>query len=418
MKSPLPSSCVRFVVNGCVVGHAVRTKISGVSCLLTAAHVLTTLRASDGAMIQNSRGLGLPLPRDLKMVFKSTVDVAGIEFPDNYASVLGVTCMSRTSAPPVGSPIRVFSWITGESVFTNGVVSGFMSVFKVKHTCSTIAGSSGSPLLSNGKMFALHVEGEGTHNVAVPLDFLGGMESDSKERPLREAFESGPDWEDAQWNFQGAVMRTRFRGREFLNEVADTSTMRTFVGFNGISWADDFSDDDMDAGDYDIDPMPFDIDTRGKESCSPPVRESSDFHREAATPPQAVTSSDNTSSVPPPPNPNPKSVALGIQASDSSKSESSPSPPVAEPARKRRSRKTKRKPSPTKVGSNGPLSPPSVSAPPSVSTPQGTTAPPPRMPQLSPRQLSFLFAQANTPVPPSLLVSPETQSSSGSIRVD
>lgn len=373
LKNPLPAHTVQFLVGGEVVGSGFRTMLAGKSVLLTARHVLRTIRDSGSdAFISNGR-VSFPFERSLKVILDAPkFDVVGLEFPSDLGSLMGVSTAKIGRTPSPGGTVRLAGQYLGEFVFTCGCVSGIGEGFRYKHTATTSAGFSGTPVLNNGRVVGIHLSGDVGFNWATSLDWLQvGLESELRDRGFTRSSEFDDSWSEAGWDFDGVATRTRHRGKAWCEDIREVPR-DLYIGRTGVSWADLVDDDDEWAG----------FDDFGKTESAPPVGVSpspedpplngSAPGERAETQDTGSVHTENTTTPAPSetkePSPTASSDAEGLTGTPSVGSDGKD----ASPRRKRkRSRRAK--------NGRGPQVAAKQSSPPSVSMPTATStlAPPP-----------------------------------------
>jgi len=156
---------------GAHVGFGFVIVHGGKNVLLSAAHVFRDV--STGGTL-NANGTSLKIDTTWKLVVKTTMDFAGVQIPETFASQLGIVKMKLAKTAGIGSAVSTYGFINGNMVKTIGVISGVADRMKVKHTCSTLPGFCGSPLITGEKtVVGLHIESDGMgYNYAQSLDVM------------------------------------------------------------------------------------------------------------------------------------------------------------------------------------------------------------------------------------------------------
>jgi hypothetical protein len=167
--------------------------------LVTAKHVIDGLDPKEslsiGTMDKNGRARPLDIPKSARVHFVPAMDVAFIKHPDiaNYASRLGLTKLS---------PVKTFAsavHAVGYHPEMRKIVTSHMGHVNLRdgtHTCNTVRGMSGGPLISSGRFVGMHTGG--SYDSEVKLNhFLSGKLLLSLARRIGVVGEESP-YEDDQ----------------------------------------------------------------------------------------------------------------------------------------------------------------------------------------------------------------------------
>jgi hypothetical protein len=126
--------------------------------LYTAVHVLTAARKeTDGITVSlNGKAVEVPLKR-IGLRYSKELDFCCIPVPLSLGAALGVRSM-KVAKYKRNVPLAVYQTKEGEMLVSRSM-STPVRAFVVKYVASTISGSSGSPLIQNGKVVGIHLAG-------------------------------------------------------------------------------------------------------------------------------------------------------------------------------------------------------------------------------------------------------------------
>jgi hypothetical protein len=146
--------------------------IKGKHCVVTAAHV--AMLCKHGMIL--SAGLEnkhVQISKDASAVIHGSMDAVAIQVPVNTAGLLGVGKAKIARTPATALPITVYGYVKGEFVSALGLMGSSFSKFRFKHSVSTVAGFSGTPIYRDGMVTGIHLSSNGIgENFALSLDFI------------------------------------------------------------------------------------------------------------------------------------------------------------------------------------------------------------------------------------------------------
>lgn len=233
----------------------------------TAAHV--AVRAKHGMVLSAGvEGLKhVQISKDAKIGMWSNADVVLIEVPANTASTLGVTKVTMDKTPARDLPVTTYGFVNGRFVSALGLMGRPTGRFGFEHSCSTIAGFSGTPLYRDGKIVGIHSRASGTQkNFGLSLDFLVSSKEtpDKTKRYLREQEEWDPDfkvvhqkdddedWDEDEhgdrqaylaWQFEQREARLAYdRENQWSQRIVEGDRMRG-KNLGNFRWDDDYGMD-------------------------------------------------------------------------------------------------------------------------------------------------------------------------------
>lgn len=152
-------------------GMGSRVKFRGKDVLLTAAHVLENLAlTADTMLLVNHKRVSIQLKlSDIKVEAFSSCDWLAISIDQRFWSRLGVT-QATIAYPMDGSGCATYGYFNGAQCASFGTLRRDSYPF-VSHSCSTLVGWSGTPVLNmRGQIMAIHVESKDSKtNRAVTL---------------------------------------------------------------------------------------------------------------------------------------------------------------------------------------------------------------------------------------------------------
>lgn len=152
-------------------GMGSRVKFRGKDVLLTAAHVLENLAlTADTILLVNHKRVSIQLKlSDIKVEAFSSCDWIAISIDQRFWSRLGVT-QATIAYPMDGTGCATYGYFNGAQCASFGTLRRDSYPF-VSHSCSTLVGWSGTPVLNmRGQIMAIHVESKDSKtNRAVTL---------------------------------------------------------------------------------------------------------------------------------------------------------------------------------------------------------------------------------------------------------
>jgi hypothetical protein len=204
---------------GEVYGTIFRLEYGSSSVAVTAAHVMQSLKREqeDGKVIYiHSRGRNTPLPNGFKIVLMSPIkhlDYVGMEFSQAFWSVIGLGMLKmRPNTPTSGCSVSVYSpkrdgtWCKGYGNMTDK-----LGLLKIKHTASTLQGSSGSPIMTQRGILGIHTAGHTSsteqYNVASYLYPLLSQNRLETSEPSEMWSEEEPDFD---WEYESDFEEMKF----------------------------------------------------------------------------------------------------------------------------------------------------------------------------------------------------------------
>nr|UTQ48849.1 peptidase [Monilinia fructicola barnavirus 1] len=248
----LPRGQVYINTNGAVVGGGFFTMYNGKSCLVTAAHVLDVAKLSGKPVALSYGGVNVQMKTGWKLQGYSKdggFDFAIVAVPAAVVSALKSTHL-KFAPMHIGIASVTYSNRQGEFYAARGQLTPLSSPFMMKHTISTLPSASGSPIMANGRVVAVHLGtlAGGTHNRAVALGaILKWKESRRSESDFRLATWQEDD--DVDYKIQRRVdffldqmdMEMEMRDRFF---VAHDLNPREFTSWDEeVQYQDEFRDD-------------------------------------------------------------------------------------------------------------------------------------------------------------------------------
>lgn len=156
----LPNGVVSLRVGAQVVGMGFRMSFNRSTYLVTATHVLDNARAYE--LLIESGGKTHPLERGWKVALRSRpsqLDISFVSVPGAVWSVLGVKSLELGAvSSQVVQAVKVygFSKLGRPQMDFGSAVALKTQLFSLTHTAWTQPSYSGSPLLSDGRVIAVH----------------------------------------------------------------------------------------------------------------------------------------------------------------------------------------------------------------------------------------------------------------------
>jgi hypothetical protein len=246
---------------GLAKGMGFLTLLNGKHCIVTAAHV--AILCKHGMIL--SAGLEnkhVQISNDAETVFHGSMDAVAIAIPPNTAGLLGVGKAKIARTPATALPVTVYGYVKGEFVSALGLMGSSFSKFRFKHSVSTVAGFSGTPIYRDGMVTGIHLSSNGIgENFALSLDFVSHKlernDYDGK-RHLWEQEEydddasvygnkSENDMEDyVDYYVEGEHYHARSAVASWMREQqtardADYEHQRT-MALSGLAWSDEKDD--------------------------------------------------------------------------------------------------------------------------------------------------------------------------------
>jgi len=215
-----------ILAEGTHVGWFSRIEYKGLPCVLTAAHVIEFNRQLNLSLKRGEVTIPFRLA-DLNIESYSPVDQLDYVICSTTEAVFSLLQISKgTMATKVGQESVGFVYQTvktGEEVkqaYSTGKTVKMEAPFLVKHTCSTMKGASGAPLLNlRHEIIGVHLETrEGANFASIPPCLWRHKETDYyKDMDPRDEDESDTDWDDIDnekdWNAKLERMRKRANER-------------------------------------------------------------------------------------------------------------------------------------------------------------------------------------------------------------
>jgi len=268
-------------VNGTTVGMGFLVRAKGKLCLGTAAHV--GQKIVDGFILSgNADNLACVQVRDIKPVLTTTLDFILLEVPENTSSILGIGKVKLGPTPSEGKVVNAYGFVNGRLCRSMGLTGSLARNFGFKHTASTLAGFSGTPLYHNDTIVAVHSRSDAMgYNYALSLDvFLNGINQtleanvyENDFRAFRQTEEDFLEREDEdlynevawKWESQAAV-GARNSGKMWCTLTANESShWASGAGIQSLDkWADETPMDFDDLG-----PVPSLSDFRPRFESAP-----------------------------------------------------------------------------------------------------------------------------------------------------
>jgi len=150
----------QFEVGGMVVGHFSRIKYENRDCILTAMHVL---EYNKRATVYLRKGDKLVSLDTIKCVLLAGSEVEHLDYvilavPPGIFSQLGVKCGSVSTRVIARDSVKIYHEYDNEKYFSIGQVTATGKPWCVSYQASTVVGTSGAPLVSQGKIIGVHLE--------------------------------------------------------------------------------------------------------------------------------------------------------------------------------------------------------------------------------------------------------------------
>lgn len=190
-----------FVVGGKIVGTGFRAGSAKEDYLWTAAHVISSVMTSGADFSLVAGGKELVIDAEMREHFKTAIytselDTVAFQVPQAVFGSLGLS-RGKFVKSSLNVASRVYGMVNGENVFNTGVSTKARAQFRLSHSCSTVPGMSGAPLLTtmNG-IFGLHVQGFEKHNVAVSFDWYLPSKAAAESDFNVQAFHNDQDVDD------------------------------------------------------------------------------------------------------------------------------------------------------------------------------------------------------------------------------
>jgi hypothetical protein len=150
--SQLPSGVVSLTVEDKVVGMGSRVLIGDKSYLVTASHLMPRLVGEQTYICSTTKRWKIV---DCDFWSNGKLDVLLINIPSGVWAELGVKALGFGEAIH-GATTQVHGYAHGELAFSVGTILKSSDLFQLKHTASTLHGWSGTPLIINNKVVAIH----------------------------------------------------------------------------------------------------------------------------------------------------------------------------------------------------------------------------------------------------------------------
>jgi hypothetical protein len=231
---------------------------NGKSLLITAKHVMKSMR--EGCVLMGPSQKPLKLTEH-KHWFSTTFDLCGILVEPKIASQLGAIKLTLASTPGTGTAVSTYGYQNGKLVRSIGIVENADSNLKFKHTCSTLGGFSGTPIIKGDKnLVGIHLETCTLgYNYGLSLDFLQRKKEESpgggqRDRRLFGQFEDRLDTGDDDYlYFDGDDEGYHYKsqGHTYSEEtyaIEETQRQKMEDSYrtaaNKGTWANDDDDDE------------------------------------------------------------------------------------------------------------------------------------------------------------------------------
>jgi hypothetical protein len=217
-KSAWPKSLVVFRSGTTTLGYGVRVKVGGVDGVLSAKHVFEGCKKNAKVTI-GAEDLEAPVDYNWKVgAYAKGLDVIFMQVPSVVLTGLNRRVAKLGYLPSATTGLTTYGSSLGEPVMFEGTM-GKTEGLHFTHNCSTIVGSSGTPIYSEGFVVGIHVRGHAGFNSGVAVEWmLPGRESVSERHALRRdeiADELEVEIHEAWIMGRGMKIRTRHRAYEF-----------------------------------------------------------------------------------------------------------------------------------------------------------------------------------------------------------
>jgi len=153
--------------------------------LITARHVLQDIR--NGCILLGPSGITIKLPT-YTPYFNTSLDLCGILIPLKLVSQLGCKQLTLASTPGSGTAVSVYGYYQGSIHRAIGCIDGPDHRMSFRHTASTMAGFSGTPIIKGDRtMVGIHLETcRMGFNYGLSLDFLVRQREESPGNGQRD----------------------------------------------------------------------------------------------------------------------------------------------------------------------------------------------------------------------------------------
>lgn len=164
--------------NGKHVAMAFRCKINGRECIVTAKHAGAWLQNAEAALYTTGSGVGVKMNKfsfygSKKYLMTQTLDIVAYRLDHKDMSYLkGAKSLKFKATPGVGSTISLHGYWAGSMNMSFGTVEGILPGFQFKHSASTEAGFSGTPLMLDGAVIGIHLGTKAGRNIALQTDMF------------------------------------------------------------------------------------------------------------------------------------------------------------------------------------------------------------------------------------------------------
>jgi hypothetical protein len=234
------------------VGFGFFSVVKGKWTAWTAGHVL---KETIGGSMWTPKG-AKKLEKDLKIFAVGSFDYVGFEVPSTFAADLGCMKMVIGRTPSVNSTVSVLGYIGDKMTKCVGVVYGYGENMRFKHTCSTLQGFCGSPLIIGEKnVVGIHIEYSCMgYNLATSMDLaVVGKEMDdySDNKYLYNEFGDLVTTTKSVWYMDGDGMEIGIGNKNFniAHNVEETRYKMLKTIGDMSSWAETYEDEDEDVED-------------------------------------------------------------------------------------------------------------------------------------------------------------------------
>lgn len=161
-QSILPSGVVALAKEGTIIGMGSRVVVANESYILTALHLNKALLSGDVSVCSST--MQWELNDECSIVKIKDADLLLIKIPTAVWSRLGVKSLAWAEAN-IGTTVKAYGYTAEQLVFSSGSLIKGPNLIMLKHTASTLPGWSGTPILNNGKVVAVHIGTVASANV-------------------------------------------------------------------------------------------------------------------------------------------------------------------------------------------------------------------------------------------------------------
>lgn len=191
---------------GFAVGMGFIHRLKGILCLVTAAHVAVNCKS--GLIL--SAGIDpkhVSIREDARIILIGDYDIVAIQVPENTMASLGVSKTKIGKMVSTGTTISVHGYDEGNFVQSLGVMGENMLHFGMKHSASTLAGFSGTPIYKDDMVVGIHSRSDGTGtNYCIGFDFLIDI-LEGKDYDAQRHAREREEWDEDEYGDYDAYMR-------------------------------------------------------------------------------------------------------------------------------------------------------------------------------------------------------------------